>query len=810
MRPAGTSPADGTPSQENSVTKELDSGFRPYEALRRRSGSQEQVRSRSRQDNPHESPPPYQQAPTSDPLFEHFSAGHTGQDIPMPGPTSHIPRAGLPGILPPLPVLDPFFQQQRLNLGLPPLSTYSLQNLTPQQQQQQQLYMQSLPQMHLSHPPTAGLPMHRRHPLAPSFPEVGPYRAAGMNLGYPHMPSSSPVGQLPEFNANPGPGLGYGGYPGMRAMFPSFSGVPPGQEVAWNTNMALPSAPSPFLRDQQQQQQDLMTGMQNFAMEESRDEAPHCSGGSPPEGQTLERTGSMPDQAVSVRESGCQSSAARKRKVEQSTLSMTSAQGPGVQGRDEDVAVGTSKSSAEDEGMEHGDDDGTGINSQGRVQRRLAQNREAARKSRQRRKNYVNDLESEVRALRAQGNPQERLPFFRMPHANRLRAQIASVPEGADRGIKQPANRKGRLMPHEPEGSASAFTSQSMPQTVCLPQQAGPTPPYDDNLHGALHLTGPSATAAGAGSRSDRTALTLPQLSLGALQTMPQLTTDMQGGSLQTTGSHFAPLSSLHQLDASQLPQPLMSMMVDPAQQGHQATAIVSAFSRWRLEHALVAVRVREALNTNAPDTIIRALVDEARGQLWALFAMKKTLLASEDATIVMWCSHQPPAERMLGWLGGFRPSFICSGLLRKLGQELHEPGRTKLEALRESLFQQEGMLAHGFEELSSGLLLTAASQALRLDNGQLMDQSCWASPDTFGKLDTLRVTLQRADQILEHMLEQTEQILPLRQHAVAVISLAETSVTLESLQNPWLNLLFRAPVSQSSAVVAAAPPASS
>ena len=59
------------------------------------------------------------------------------------------------------------------------------------------------------------------------------------------------------------------------------------------------------------------------------------------------------------------------------------------------------------------------------------------------------------------------------------------------------------------------------------------------------------------------------------------------------------------------------------------------------------------------------------------------------------------------------------------------------------------------------------------------------------------RVTLQRADQIWEHMLEQTEQTLSLRQHAVAVISMAETSVTMESLQNPWLNLLFRAPLSQ-------------
>ena len=57
-----------------------------------------------------------------------------------------------------------------------------------------------------------------------------------------------------------------------------------------------------------------MTNLQNFAMDESQTEAPTCtqSGGSVPEEQTLERTGSMPDRTISLRDSGRQSSAARK------------------------------------------------------------------------------------------------------------------------------------------------------------------------------------------------------------------------------------------------------------------------------------------------------------------------------------------------------------------------------------------------------------------------------------------------------------------------------------------------------------------
>ncbi len=72
--------------------------------------------------------------------------------------------------------------------------------------------------------------------------------------------------------------------------------------------------------------------------------------------------------------------------------------------------------------------------------------------------------------------------------------------------------------------------------------------------------------------------------------------------------------------------------LMDPNHRGHQATAIVSAFNRWRLEHALVAIRVRDALNNRVPEAVLRPLVEEARGQLWALFAMKKV-----EAEVLLW-----------------------------------------------------------------------------------------------------------------------------------------------------------------------------
>ena len=54
------------------------------------------------------------------------------------------------------------------------------------------------------------------------------------------------------------------------------------------------------------------------------------------------------------------------------------------------------------------------------------------------------------------------------------------------------------------------------------------------------------------------------------------------------------------------------------------------------------------------------------------------------------------------------------------------------------------------------------------------------------------RMTLLQADSVWEQFLEQTERCLTMRQYAVAVIGLMETSLQLQSLHQPWLALLRR------------------
>jgi hypothetical protein len=53
-------------------------------------------------------------------------------------------------------------------------------------------------------------------------------------------------------------------------------------------------------------------------------------------------------------------------------------------------------------------------------------------------------------------------------------------------------------------------------------------------------------------------------------------------------------------------------------------------------------------------------------------------------------------------------------------------------------------------------------------------------------------MTLLRGDNVWEQFLEETERFLTLRQYAVAVIALMETSLQLQNLHLPWLSLLRR------------------
>ena len=184
----------------------------------------------------------------------------------MPGASGQMPAIPLqarPAFNPS--ALDPYFQAQGLTLGLPPSSTYSLQNYIAQQQHQQQLYLQhSLPQLQGAQRSGAGLHL-RGHPLNPALPPLGSYGGPGMSLGYPHM-HSSPAGHMPEFNADPMGGLTRPAeHLAPPTAPPSFLGTGgfAGQEAAWRMGQQQQTTTSQ--EHQQRQQQVLPPAEERFS-----------------------------------------------------------------------------------------------------------------------------------------------------------------------------------------------------------------------------------------------------------------------------------------------------------------------------------------------------------------------------------------------------------------------------------------------------------------------------------------------------------------------------------------------------------------
>ena len=71
----------------------------------------------------------------------------------------------------------------------------------------------------------------------------------------------------------------------------------------------------------------------------------------------------------------------------------------------------------------------------------------------------------------------------------------------------------------------------------------------------------------------------------------------------------------------------------------------MQAFDKWRAEHTATVLNLRQAVNDpTATDAMLRPLVEEARGQLWTLFAMKKAVICSESVLVIMNMEHLLPS----------------------------------------------------------------------------------------------------------------------------------------------------------------------
>ncbi|KAK9809192.1 hypothetical protein WJX72_011118 [[Myrmecia] bisecta] len=396
--------------------------------------------------------------------------------------------------------------------------------------------------------------------------------------------------------------------------------------------------------------------------------------------------------------------------------------------------------------------------------RRLEQNREAARKSRQRRKAYVVSLEEELQRLRCE-------VMQLGGSANMAGPQLSDQHPS----ITLPAPSHSTLL----SGDVLDTSRHRRPADAILP-----------GFSTDAHRAGNSGLQAAV--RAARAATLLARES----STHP---TGAAGGMLpRSDGAQWSALQQMLAASpgssgATPAAQPSGSMSPGAAERLSQRTGMLQAFANWRESHAATALEIRRLVNGEGNEDGLLQLVDQARGQLLGLFGLKKAIVSSEHAPLILGLEHLLPEERLFAWLGTYRASDACHGLATKLNSQLDDMQRLKLAALKESLVQQEKTIGRGYEDVVCELREKASREATRLpatDSGDSTGDGVWEAPDTLGKLQALRMLLLRADGLWEQFLEETERQLTLRQYAVAVISMAEMTAHLQNLHLPWMKLM--------------------
>eukprot|EP00884_Botryococcus_braunii_P010978 jgi/Botrbrau1/19882/Bobra.0059s0003.1 len=323
--------------------------------------------------------------------------------------------------------------------------------------------------------------------------------------------------------------------------------------------------------------------------------------------------------------------------------------------------------------------------------KRLAQNREAARKSRQRRKQYVIKLEDEVKRLR------------------------------------------------------------SVIQRQTLAAGTGPVVPPPNVRFGAVDVVGAPVTGP-------------PPHALGP----------------STMG---------------QTPPWLLPPTPVPESPSHtpQDVDVLKSLCKWRDDHVKTAMAVKRLLDeieatpelARGWEPRLQPLVEEARAQVWTLHAMKRVIIYSESVTLILNLEHMLPAERMGAWLGTWKPSIACQGVISKLDRNLDNAKRRSLSELKEDLAVQEKVLQGGFDQMMPDVVVKAGTARLNLSE----DQKCskeWDSQAHEAVLKGIKTVLHSADNLWDYFFKKTEPMLAMHEYAVVVTSMYDFFTQLTNASEAW------------------------
>ncbi|GFS44319.1 TGACG motif-binding factor 6 [Actinidia rufa] len=282
--------------------------------------------------------------------------------------------------------------------------------------------------------------------------------------------------------------------------------------------------------------------------------------------------------------------------------------------------------------------------------RRLAQNREAARKSRLRKKAYVQQLES------------SRLKLAQLEQElQRARQQGIFISSSGDQsqatGGNAEANKTGEEECGEPRGRDKGVYTER--KRVCF---------Y------AVMV------------RDDGDTLGRRCCSLGIM-----------GSSMMRDGNHE---------DTQGVGEGNTTLS---GKLGHiGALAFDVEYTRWLEEHNRQINELRTAVNSHASDTELRTMVESAITHFDDVFRLKGNA-AKVDVFHILSGMWKTPAERCFLWIGGFRSSELLKLLMNQL-EPLTEQQLVGIYSLQQSSQQAEDALSQGMEALQQSLAETLAN----------------------------------------------------------------------------------------------------
>ncbi|KAL8110713.1 hypothetical protein AgCh_026452 [Apium graveolens] len=200
------------------------------------------------------------------------------------------------------------------------------------------------------------------------------------------------------------------------------------------------------------------------------------------------------------------------------------------------------------------------------------------------------------------------------------------------------------------------------------------------------------------------------------------------------------------------------------------------AYGSWVEEQDRLVDNLKTAIYTYTDEELC-ILVDVVMNHYSDLFRMKATS-AKADVFYLMSGMWKTSAERLLLWIGGFRPSELLKVLLPHL--DLLEQEHAEVCNLKQSCQQTEDALSQGMDKLQQ--TLSDALAAGQLGEGSYFPQIA----NAMERLDALVSFVNQADHIRQVTLQQMARILDTRQTAQGLLVLGEYCQRLRALSLLW------------------------